>query len=67
MDRNDSKSHDQSLSLDHVSVVPLIQARAKASIDIELTILYLNTCRYCYLLYRGNKKEPNFVKRIVYE
>ena len=34
MDRNDSKSHDQSLSLDHVSVVPLVQTRAKARIEI---------------------------------
>ena len=34
MDRNDSKSHDQSLSLDQVSSVPLMQTRAKVSIEI---------------------------------
>jgi hypothetical protein len=33
-DWNDSKSHDQSLSLDQVSSVPLVRTRAKVSIDI---------------------------------
>ena len=34
MDRNDSTSPDQSLSLGHVSVVPLMQTRAKVSTEI---------------------------------
>jgi hypothetical protein len=34
MDRNDSTSPNQSLSLGHVSVVPLMQTRAKVSIGI---------------------------------
>jgi hypothetical protein len=34
LNENDSKSHDQSLSLDHVSSVPLVQTRAKVSIEI---------------------------------
>jgi hypothetical protein len=34
MDRNDSKSRDQSLSLDQVLSVPRMQTQAKVSIEI---------------------------------
>jgi hypothetical protein len=34
LNENDSKSHDKSRSFDHVSSIPLVQTRAKVSIEI---------------------------------
>jgi hypothetical protein len=62
MDRNDSTSPDQSLSLGHVLVVPLMQTRAKVSIEIMANQLVLE---HMPLLQPSVSRREGFVNKIV--
>jgi hypothetical protein len=61
MDRNDSKSHDQSLSLDHVSVVPLAQTSGKVSIRIPIPF---ETFEVLLIAPKQVSKQETFVEKI---
>jgi hypothetical protein len=66
-DRNDSKSRDQSLSLDQVLSVPLMQTRAKVSIEIMADQFALEHM-WLSLLYTMRQQEETrmYCKKIEY-